>query len=85
MSIPTLHELSGGISYTRMSPAQREEWASRVREYKFRVCETCGGRTGEFCYVNDLMPNSEVRRGRPMAVQRDGWCNGWTDKTVRTW
>lgn len=85
MSIPSLGELMGGIPYEQLSPRQREEWAAQVRTYGFRVCETCGGRTGDFCYQNDLMPNSEVRRKNPMKVRRDGRCNGWTDEHVKPW
>ena len=85
MSIPTLRELMGGIPYEELSPAQREEWAAQVRARGFRVCETCGGRGGDYCYQNDLMPNSEVRRKHPKKVQRNGWCNAWTDEYVERW
>lgn len=74
-----------GTPYERMTPAQREEWEVLVREYGYRICETCGGRTGDRCYVNDLVANTEVRRKRPKLVQRQGWCNGWTSKRVETW
>ena len=74
-----------GMPYEQMTPAQREEWGMFVREHGFRICETCGGRTGDFCYVNDLVPNTEVRRKHQEKVQRQNWCNGWTNEHVKPW
>ena len=83
--LKALKERVFGTPYERMTPAQREEWAMFVREHGYRICETCGGRTGDFCYVNDLVPYTEVRRKRPEKVQRQGWCNGWTNEHVKPW
>lgn len=74
-----------GTPYECMTPAQREEWEVLVREYGYRICETCGGRTGDYCYVNDLVGMTEVRRKRPKKVQRQDWCNGWTSEHVKPW
>lgn len=80
-----LSELMGGVPYEELSASQREEWASLVREQGFRICETCGGRHGDFCYAIRLMPNSEVLRKRPLKVPRDEWCNKWTNERVEIW
>lgn len=74
-----------GTPYEQMTSAQREEWSVFVREHGYRICETCGGRTGDFCYVKDLVPYTEVRLKHPEKVQRQGWCNGWTNEHVKPW
>lgn len=81
----TLAESMYGITYDNLTDAQREEWAMVAQEMSFHLCETCGGRTGDFCYQIDTMPNSEVRRKHPMKVRRDGWCNAWTSERVEPW
>ncbi len=72
-----------GTPYEQLTPAQREEWGMLVREHRYRICETCGGRTGDYCYVNDLVANTEVRLKHPEKVHRQGWCNGWTNEHVK--